>query len=181
MCNGGPVQEYLERHLDDPRATVLLAGYCAHGTVGQRLTHLGRLSREQRQRLDVPLVDGAEMRMMDVQAAIEILTGYSAHADQEGLLAWLFYKMPGQPTETSAGKKRIFITHGEASPRRQLETAILERAKKLGLEPKVELPDSRLWFDLDEDRWVVEEMSREDQLCARIAKLERMVERVSSG
>ena len=173
MCSGGPVQEHLSRHLTSPTTTVLLTGYCADGTVGQNLARLGRLSRNDRRRLNELLgLDQSSMRCRDVMAKVQLLSGYSAHADQRGLLAWLFFRIPGQAGPRCAGQ-RIFITHGTANARRQLATAVDRRARKLKLKPRVDLPNDDCWFDLDEGRWVKEEMSVEDQLRAQIAELRR--------
>jgi len=173
MCNGGPVQDYLRRHLGNPDASVLLSGYCAEGSVGHRLARLCNLSEKEVRRLDEPLgLDDSLMRMKDVKAAVQVLSGYSAHADQRGLLAWLFYKVPGEDQTASAGQ-RIFITHGNTTSRREFAGAIKRRARELNLDPSVELPESHRWFDLNENRWVDEELSVEDQLRAQIAKLEQ--------
>ena len=55
-----------------------------------------------------------------------------------------------------------------------LATAVARRARKLKLKPGVDLPNDDCWFDLDEGRWVKEEMSVEDQLRAQIAELRRV-------
>jgi metallo-beta-lactamase family protein len=37
MCEGGRIQHHLKHHIEDPRSTILIAGYQAEGTLGRRL------------------------------------------------------------------------------------------------------------------------------------------------
>ncbi|MCK5806603.1 MAG: hypothetical protein KAI66_27485, partial [Lentisphaeria bacterium] len=181
MCNGGPVQEYLKQHLREPEATVLLTGYCSVGTVGQELAHLGRLPPEEWRRLNERLgLDDVSIRKREVEATIQVMSGYSAHADQRGLLEWLFYRMPGDEYWSSAGK-HVFVTHGNPTARRQLAVATEHRARMLDIDVEANLPGSDRWFDLDEDRWVEEEMSELEMLRARYEELERKSSKMEEG
>jgi metallo-beta-lactamase family protein len=92
MCDGGRVRHHLKHHLPNPRTTVVMIGFQATGTLGRRL------------------VDGAQaVRILGeevpVRAKIATLGGFSAHADQSALLAWLKHlrKPPRQ----------LFLVHGE--------------------------------------------------------------------
>jgi metallo-beta-lactamase family protein len=92
MCDAGRVRKHLKRLLWERRATVLITGYQAVGT-------LGRL-----------LVDGAEMVRIQgddvrVRARIRSIDVYSGHADAPGLAAWALARRP------LAG--RLFLAHGE--------------------------------------------------------------------
>jgi metallo-beta-lactamase family protein len=91
MCNGGRILHHLKRHLPQTATTVAIVGFQAEGTLGRRL------------------VDGAESVIIDdspvpVRARIATLGGFSAHADQAGLLAWA-RAVPGNP--------KWFVNHGE--------------------------------------------------------------------
>lgn len=103
MATGGRVLHHLRRHLPDPRATIILAGYQAVGTRGRALE------------------DGAgSVRIfghdVPVRAHVEILQGLSAHADADGLLRWL---------RTAARAPRcVFVVHGEPVPAQVLATRI---------------------------------------------------------
>lgn len=127
-ADGGPVQSWLARWLRDPRATVLFAGYCSRGSLGASLLQVGGLSPRERQRLHDPLdVAGEQIPGCDVQARVVALSGYSAHADQAGLLEWVFPVKDGLQFPVA---RRIAITHGESSPRRCLQRAIEELARE---------------------------------------------------
>lgn len=92
MATGGRVLSYFEKYLGDPTATILLAGYQGEGTRGRAL------------------LDGAkEIKMRGkfwpVKANISMISGLSAHADQNELLAWL-NRIVNEPSQ-------LFVTHGE--------------------------------------------------------------------
>ena len=103
MATGGRVVHHLKQRLDDKRSAVIFVGYQAAGTRGRAL------------------VDGTRMvaihgEPIPVRAEISQLHGLSAHADREELLQWVS-ALPGQP-------QRIFLNHGEDSPRRTLSAAL---------------------------------------------------------
>ena len=137
-ADGGPVQTWLTEWLRDPRATVLFAGYCDRGSLGARLLRIGGLPAAERQRLhDTLLVADEEIPGREIQAKIMALSGYSAHADQDGLVEWAFPVKDGVRFPVA---KRLAITHGEASARRGLKLAIEERARQVGAIVDVLLP-----------------------------------------
>lgn len=76
MCDGGRIRHHLRHHLPSPRTTVMICGYQAAGTLGRRLVDRAPVVRVLGD--DVP-----------VRAEIVTLGGFSAHADQTALLAWL--------------------------------------------------------------------------------------------
>ncbi len=92
MCTGGRIKHHLSANIGRPESTIMFVGYQAVGT-------LGRL-----------IADGAgEVRILGsnhaVQASVEQIHGFSAHADSDELLAWL--------DTVDGGPKRILVTHGE--------------------------------------------------------------------
>lgn len=92
MSHGGRIRRHEQNYLDDPKATVLLVGYQAVGSLGRRL------------------LDGArrvtiEGKSIMVRAKIASLSGYSAHADRDQLLD--FAAAAGQAAE------QVFVTMGE--------------------------------------------------------------------
>ncbi len=137
-ADGGPVQTWLTEWLREPRATVLFAGYCDRGSLGARLLRIGELSASERQRLHDPLLIADEaIPGREVQAKIIALSGYSAHADQDGLVEWAFPVKDGVRFPVA---RRVVVTHGESSPRRCLQQAIAERARAEGFVVDVILP-----------------------------------------
>jgi metallo-beta-lactamase family protein len=92
MCDGGRIRHHLRHRLSNPHATVLIIGFQAAGTLGRLLVDGARSVRLFGE--DIP-----------VRAHIATLGGFSAHAGQSALLAWLshFHIAP----------RRLFLVHGE--------------------------------------------------------------------
>jgi metallo-beta-lactamase family protein len=103
MATGGRVLHHLQRHLPDPRATVILAGYQAPGTRGRALEE-GASS--------VRILGQA----VPVRARVAALHGLSAHADADGLLRWL--------GTAARAPRRVFVVHGDPVPAQTLATRI---------------------------------------------------------
>ena len=92
MCNGGRIRHHLKHNVWREQCHVVFTGFQARGTLGRQL------------------VDGApRVRLwgesIRVAAQLHTVGGLSAHADQEGLLAW--YRGFGQPLPPVA------LVHGE--------------------------------------------------------------------
>ncbi|EKO3656585.1 MBL fold metallo-hydrolase RNA specificity domain-containing protein [Vibrio metschnikovii] len=103
MCQGGRIVEYLKALLGDERTDVIFAGFQAEGTLGRAIAE-GEKSI---------CIDGEEI---DVKASIHVMSGYSAHADQSELLA--FIKGIDQPP------KGIHLIHGERSAKQGFAHAL---------------------------------------------------------
>jgi metallo-beta-lactamase family protein len=93
MATGGRVLHHLAQRLPDPRDTILLIGFQAEGTRARSLANGARSVK----------IHG---RYVGVRADVRTVDGFSAHADQREILAWL--RSFGRPPET------VFIVHGEA-------------------------------------------------------------------
>lgn len=91
MCNGGRIKHHLSRHLENELSTLLFVGYQASGTLGRQILDGAR---------EVRLFGG--YRPVCIQVAQ--IHGFSGHADQNELLAWLG-KMPGKP-------QHVAVVHG---------------------------------------------------------------------
>jgi metallo-beta-lactamase family protein len=108
MCEGGRVLHHLQHALGNARNTVLFVGYQGEGTLGRRL----------RDGAETVNVFGEPVR---VRAEIAALDGFSAHADQAELLAWVARLEP-QP-------RKIFLVHGEPAPAETLAGLLRERTR----------------------------------------------------
>lgn len=92
MMNGGRILTYLEEHLENPYATIIIPGYQAAGTRGRTISD-----------------GGTEIKIRGnyykVKACIEHIHTMSSHAGQDEILGWLsgIKKKP----------KKVFIIHGE--------------------------------------------------------------------
>ncbi|MCP4542351.1 MAG: MBL fold metallo-hydrolase [Chloroflexi bacterium] len=95
MCEAGRIQHHLKYNVSDPRSTVLIVGWQAPHTLGRRLVEKQETVR----------IFGQEHRL---RARVESIQGYSAHADQKGLLDWAKPIAPGL--------RHTFVVHGDPDP-----------------------------------------------------------------
>ncbi len=75
MSHGGRVGKWEKMYLPDPNSTLVMVGYQAPGSPGRILQDGGKRV----------MIDRAEVR---VRAKVEILHGWSGHADRDGLLEY---------------------------------------------------------------------------------------------
>jgi len=91
MLDAGRIQHHLKHHLWRPESHIVIIGYQAEGTLGRRIIEGAKTVR----------LFGEEIA---VQAQIHTLGGFSAHADQKGLLEWLsHFRNP---------HLEVFVIHG---------------------------------------------------------------------
>lgn len=115
MCNAGRIKHHLRHNLWRPGAAVVFVGYQGRGTPGRKI------------------VDGAQtIRLFGediaVKAKVFTIGGFSAHAGQSEVLAWL--------THFTSRRMKVFLVHGELMKQRILAKLIRER---FGLD--VHIPD----------------------------------------
>lgn len=108
MCEGGRVLHHLLSAIGDPRNTVLLVGFQAEHTLGRRIV-------ERREEVRI----FGETRAL--RAEVVALEGFSAHADQAGLLDW------ADRVARSGVLERIVLVHGEPGPQTVLARLLRER------------------------------------------------------
>ncbi len=186
MLMGGRVMNHLPHLLRDPRTTLALTGFCAPGTVGRTLAALTELSAGERELLPGGVMLGdIGVCTRDVAARVELLRGYSAHADQGELVE---YALPSDRVETRrVAARRILLTHGDDDARRALKQAIESGAEQLASQyPEtdfstlVQIPkDDAAWLDLDEPSAGVEDEMA--MLRRELEKLEAWVAREKAG
>ncbi len=116
MAESGRILHHLRNNIEDPRNTILIVGYQAHGTLGRRL-----VEQEPEVR-----IFGEPHR---VRARVRVLNSLSAHADQRELLEWIL--------DGSDPGKRIFIVHGDADQSEALERELRARGARDAAVPEL--------------------------------------------
>jgi metallo-beta-lactamase family protein len=92
MAETGRILHHLRNNIGDPRNTILIVGYQAHGTLGRKLV-------EKQPEVNIFGEPHA------VRARVKVLNSLSAHADQRELLGWILHE--------SDPDKQIFAVHGD--------------------------------------------------------------------
>ena len=93
MCTAGRIKHHLKHNLWRSGASIIIAGFQAQGSTGRQI------------------VDGAKTvtifgEKVAVKARVFTIGGFSAHADQADLMAWV-------GAFASRSRPKIFVTHGE--------------------------------------------------------------------
>lgn len=163
MCDNGPVVSYLERWDNDPRNTVILTGYQSAGSKGAELM--------QRATASPAPMDSLPPELAEV---IDMSPYYSAHADQQMLLDFLF-RTDGFGCNKPA---TLLINHGNPASKYDLRKAVHVRAdsrKENDRQIKeVRIADAR-WLNLDSGE-VIEQSLTERALLNELEALRRQVE-----
>jgi metallo-beta-lactamase family protein len=104
MLTGGRIMHHLKDFLPDPKCTLLFIGYQGEGTLGRHIQDGGKTAR----------IDGQEI---DVRCRVRSISGFSAHADEHELEAWLAHFGRAAAAGHAAGSgevpKKVFIVHGD--------------------------------------------------------------------
>jgi metallo-beta-lactamase family protein len=95
MCEAGRIQHHLKHNIGDPRNAVLIVSWQAPHTLGRRLV----------ERRKVVKIFGQEYPL---RARVEVINGYSAHADRDGLLGWV--------KPIAQDLQQAFVVHGDPGP-----------------------------------------------------------------
>ena len=111
MLTGGRVLGHLRRLIGDTKAMILFVGYQGEGTLGANLQAGLKTAR----------IDGQECT---VRCAVRSISGFSAHADEPGLLAWLGHFIEGRKAGDPGVPKRVFLVHGDPDAQQALEPKI---------------------------------------------------------
>ncbi|KAA1162941.1 MBL fold metallo-hydrolase RNA specificity domain-containing protein [Pseudoalteromonas distincta] len=118
MCTGGRIVNYLEPFLSDKTADVLFVGYQGRGTLGRDIQKYGP-------RNGYVFINDARIT---INAKVHTISGYSAHADQNGLIKFVtgMHKKPSH----------IKIVHGDDDAKNALAAKYKEI---LSSEVKIEI------------------------------------------
>ena len=128
MCEVGRIKHHLKHNLWNPNSTILFVGYQAPGTLGYSIVNGAKKVK----------IFGEEIA---VNARIEYLEGYSGHADQEGLMNFV-YSFIEKP-------KQVFLVHGEENSQEVLGQKIEEE-----MNLPVIIPNYGETYELDKENEV---------------------------
>jgi metallo-beta-lactamase family protein len=98
MAEAGRIVHHLKLGAPNPRNTILIVGFQAEHTLGRRIVERQPMLKIHGE--DIPL-----------RAKVEVLDGYSAHADQTELRSWLDAVRAKSPTLGA-----VHLVHGEPGP-----------------------------------------------------------------
>ncbi len=116
MCEAGRILHHLKNNIEDSRNTILIVGWQAPDTLGRKLVEHWEKVR----------IFGEEYQ---VKAEVEVINGYSAHADRGELLDYV------RPLH-SGRLKQVFVVHGEE----EASLALADGLRELGV-PDVVVPE----------------------------------------
>ncbi|MGH6890093.1 MAG: MBL fold metallo-hydrolase RNA specificity domain-containing protein [Rhizomicrobium sp.] len=118
MCTGGRVRHHLKHNLWRPESSVVFVGYASPGTPAGQIVGGAKSVR----------LFGEDIA---VKARIHTIGGFSAHADQKGLLDW---------RNAIKDVKTTFLVHGEQQ--------VMQTFAKLVTDSRIEMPAPNQTFDL---------------------------------
>ncbi len=114
MAESGRILHHLAHGAGNPRNTILIVGFQAEHTLGRRIVERRPTLRVFDE--EIPL-----------RAEVRMLTGYSAHADAEGLRRWL------EAVAGAAGHKpAVSLVHGEAAAQDALRDRLRDAGYRVG-------------------------------------------------
>ncbi len=120
MCTGGRILHHFKHRLWNERNALLFVGYQAEGTLGRRIINGEKYIRIYHEEILV-------------RAKVHTINGFSAHADQRELIAWMkgFDRL---------GK--VFLIHGELDKQKVFREAIF---RKMGKRAHIVGPEEKIY------------------------------------
>ena len=109
MVEAGRILHHLANGAADPKNTILIVGFQAAHTLGRRIV----------ERQPMLKIFGEEVPL---RAQVEVINGYSAHADRSELNAWI-----DKVKAASPGFGPVWLVHGEAEVQDEYQTALSSR------------------------------------------------------
>lgn len=120
MLTGGRVLHHLRNLIEDPTATLLFVGYQGEGTLG---AHLQAGAKQVK-------LDG---QTREVRCRVRSISGFSAHADESELEAWIANFAKGKAGADARIPRTVFLVHGDP----EAEAALEPRVQALGFSTHV--------------------------------------------
>jgi metallo-beta-lactamase family protein len=106
MMENGRILHHLAQGASDPRNTILVVGFQAEHTLGRRVV----------ERQPILHIFGEDVPL---HARVEVIDGYSAHADRTEMIAWL-----GRVRDKSPSLGPIWLVHGEVPVQDEFKVAL---------------------------------------------------------
>ena len=122
MAEAGRIVHHLKIGAANPRNTILIVGFQAEHTLGRRIV----------ERQPVLKIHGEDIPL---RARVEVLDGYSAHADRTELTTWL-----DAVRATSPAMRGVYLVHGEPGP----QDALAEQLREHGYQVTCPEPFARV-------------------------------------
>ena len=149
MCEVGRIKHHLKHNLWNPKSTILFVGYQAPGTLGYNIVKGDKTVK----------IFGEEIA---VNARIEYIEGYSGHADQDGLMNFVYSFRTKKP-------KNIFLVHGEPEAQDVLKAKI---ESETGI--PVVIPEFGETYDIKEQIEMTNKIERKVTKTIRTEIVERL-------
>ncbi|MGE5181556.1 MAG: MBL fold metallo-hydrolase RNA specificity domain-containing protein [Acidobacteriota bacterium] len=108
MCEGGRILHHLRATVEDAKNTILIVGFQAQHTLGRRLV-------ERRPEVRIFGI------MHTLAAEVVVLDGFSAHADQQGLVDF------AERVRANGELRQVMLVHGEPPAQRVLAELLARR------------------------------------------------------
>ncbi len=106
MMDAGRIKHHLANNISDPKNTVLVVGYCSPGSLGGNI-------RDGKKQVKI------FGEMHEVNADVEIIDSYSAHADYNELIRFL-------SCQDKTKIKKLFLVHGESDAKQAFKEHLSE-------------------------------------------------------
>jgi len=119
MMENGRILHHLAQGASDPRNTILVVGFQAEHTLGRRVV----------ERAPILHIFGDDVPL---HARVEVIDGYSAHADRTEMTSWL-----GRVKEQSPRLGPIWLVHGEPEVQDDFKASLVSKGYS------VECPEPR--------------------------------------
>lgn len=113
MAESGRILHHLAHGAPDPRNTILIVGFQAEHTLGRRIVERRPMLR----------IFGDEVPL---RAQVEVLNGYSAHADRTELARWL-----DAVRATSPSLGPVWLVHGEPAAQDALTASLAAKGYRV--------------------------------------------------
>ena len=115
MMNAGRVQHHLSNNIENPRATILIVGYCAPHTPGGELLNGAK---------EIFILG----QKKSVRADVELMSSFSAHGDRHEMLEVI--------RNQQKTLKKLFLVHGEYETQQAFSSFLSEN----GFQCPIEIP-----------------------------------------